>query len=202
MSLYSLTRFVTLFPTQHRALHTDLLALSSKLLNFSAYEKVDERVLAAVSQLLSALPFIGGKVGAANLWQKSVTETLASAWSAFLGLRSTFPTGSEFKSSPNRLSHWYRTLARSPVTPPSVGDPLVSIPVNLDRLRCYITILCDLLKCINPFLLIDGDWFHDRSATHRAVQVPIGPLVGFSTTLLGCTASEQVRIAQPLSMRS
>ena len=46
----------------------------------------------AASQLFAALPTIGGKVGAVNFWRKSLDETLAFGWEAFLSLRTTFPT--------------------------------------------------------------------------------------------------------------
>ncbi|KAI0304160.1 hypothetical protein BC826DRAFT_215112 [Russula brevipes] len=54
---------------------------------------------------------------------------------------------------------------------PYKEDAIVSIPLNLDRLRCAVLALCDLLM----------------STTARAIQLPLGALVGFSQALLSCT---------------
>ncbi|KAF7985251.1 hypothetical protein HWV62_7918 [Athelia sp. TMB] len=55
-------------------------------------------------------------------------------------------------------------------------DPVTWIPLNIDRLRCGVIIICDLL----------------RSITHRPVQIPLGSLVRFTMELLSATAEEQV----------
>ncbi|KAJ7904735.1 hypothetical protein B0H14DRAFT_3421490 [Mycena olivaceomarginata] len=64
------------------------------------------------------LHFTGGKVGAANLWRKSVDDTLAFGWTSFLSVRSTF-----------------LVEGRVPQLPAATEEPLVSIPLNVDRLR-------------------------------------------------------------------
>jgi hypothetical protein len=35
---------------------------------------------------------------------------------------------------------------------------------------------------------------HNSSTTHRPIQIPIGPLVKFITTLLSCTTDDKVRL--------
>lgn len=99
-------------------------------------------------------------MGAVNLWRKSLDDTLAFSRTAFECLRTTFPSQSQRKSNPN---------------PPGSEDPLVWIPLNIDRLRCGVYVLCDLL----------------RSTTQRPVQLPAGPLVKFVMDLLSTTAEDQ-----------
>ncbi|KAJ8086825.1 hypothetical protein PM082_005650 [Marasmius tenuissimus] len=66
------------------------------------------------------------------------------------------------------------TFGDGQVSDPSL-DPAASVSLNLERLRSSIPILCHLL----------------RSPTSRPVQVPIGPLVKFVTTLMAITEDEQ-----------
>lgn len=89
--LATLARLVPLYPTLHRASHTALSALSLRFLNGSVPNPTSNALLEAASHLYAVLHFTGGKVGAANLWRKSVDQTLAFGWSAFFALRTTFP---------------------------------------------------------------------------------------------------------------
>jgi hypothetical protein len=90
-SLAVLARLIPLYPSLHRAQHAGLQSLSLKFLNGAVHSSTDPGLLEAASRLYSVLHFTGGKVGAVNLWRKSVDETLTFAWSAFLSLRTTFP---------------------------------------------------------------------------------------------------------------
>ncbi|KAI0700754.1 rRNA processing/ribosome biogenesis-domain-containing protein [Cytidiella melzeri] len=62
---------------------------------------------------------------------------------------------------------------KSPSQP--LGDPLIIIPMNIDRLRIAVKVLSDLLRTSNP----------------RPVAVPIGPLVNLCVELLSCSAQGQ-----------
>lgn len=54
-------------------------------------------------------------------------------------------------------------------------DPHVAIPLNLDRLRCFVVIIDDLLG----------------TGTQRSVQVPIGSLHKFAIALLTSTTTDR-----------
>ncbi|KAG6833947.1 hypothetical protein H0H87_007958 [Tephrocybe sp. NHM501043] len=127
--LETLARLVPVYPTLYRASHTALSALSLRFLDGSAPNPTRNSLLNAASSLYSVLHFTGGKVGAANLWRKSVDETLAFGWNAFLALRTTFPN-----DGPNGANS------------PNIDDALIGIPLNLDRLRSCTVVLCNLLS--------------------------------------------------------
>ena len=87
----TLTRLIPLYPTTHRATSTTLSAFILRYLNGSPTGFTNAAILSAASQLYAVLPLTGGKVGATNLWRKSLDETLAFGWEAFHCLRTTFP---------------------------------------------------------------------------------------------------------------
>ncbi|KAJ7639023.1 rRNA processing/ribosome biogenesis-domain-containing protein [Roridomyces roridus] len=153
----TLTLIIPLYPTLHKTSHSALSALALKFLNGNPVKPTNKALAGAASRLYSVLHFTGGKVGAANLWRKSVEETLAFGWTAFFSLRTTFHVEGQ------------RPLM-------SMEEPLSSIPLNLDRVRLSVLVLCDLLK----------------TTTHRPVQVPLGPLIKFAVALLSCTTDDQI----------
>ncbi|KAI0939408.1 hypothetical protein AcW1_004463 [Taiwanofungus camphoratus] len=162
LAITTLSHLVPLYPTLHRALHGSLSSCTLKFLNGSAPNPTSKNLLAAASQLYSIMPVTGGKVGASNLWRQSLDETLSFLWGAFLSLRTTFPS-----------------VTGVPVTQQSGSsreDPVIAVPLNLDRLRAGVHILCDLL----------------RTATSRPVVLPLGPLVRIVLALLRCTPEEKV----------
>ncbi|KAI0050180.1 hypothetical protein FA95DRAFT_1555880 [Auriscalpium vulgare] len=160
-ALDTLVALIPLFPTLHKALHGPLTGLCLRQLNGSAPQPTNAALLEAASRLYAVLPVTGGKVGAAALWRKELDETLAFAWTALLSVRTTFPH--DARLYPPRSQQ------------PSNEDPLVTVPLNIDRLRCATVILSDLLKF----------------ATARPVQVPVGALVKFCQALLSCTPEEK-----------
>lgn len=145
--LTTLTRLIPHYPTLHRASHAALSALSLRFLSGTAPAPTSAPLLKAASQLYTVLHLTGGKVGAANLCKKSVDETLAFGWTAFLSIRSTFPHQGIFLS-PISLSIFSDTrhLGNNIPPPAAVNDPLINIPLNVDRLRCSVIILCDLFR--------------------------------------------------------
>ncbi|TFK43691.1 rRNA processing/ribosome biogenesis-domain-containing protein [Crucibulum laeve] len=159
--LETLTKLIPLYPTTNRSSHSALSALCLRFLNGSAPAPTDGRLLKAASSLYATLHLTGGKVGAANIWRKSLDETLSFAWGAFLSVRTTFP--SEVRNAINGLAI-------------TNDDPISSISLNLDRLRCSVVILNDLLS----------------ATTHRPVQVPVGYLVKLIAALLMCDGEEKI----------
>ncbi|KAJ6490373.1 rRNA processing/ribosome biogenesis-domain-containing protein, partial [Mycena vitilis] len=157
--LSTLALIIPIYPTLHRASHSALSALCLGLLNGNPFKPSNTSLATTASRLYAVLHFTGGKVGAANLWRKSVDDTLAFGWTSFHSVRTTF-----------------LVEGRAPRSQAATEEPLISIPLNVDRLRCSILVLCDLLK----------------TTTHRPVQVPLGPLVKFAVALLSCTTDEKI----------
>ncbi|KAF7798339.1 hypothetical protein EIP86_009560 [Pleurotus ostreatoroseus] len=135
--------------------------MSLRFLNGSAPKPVPEPLLQSASNLYATLHHTGGKVGAANQWRKSVDDTLSFGWGALLKLRTTFNTQS-YDQFASRASS-------------SNEDPLISIPLHLDRLRAAAAVLEDLLRSSNP----------------RPVPLPIGSIVRFCQALVSCTRDEK-----------
>ncbi|KAH0587795.1 hypothetical protein J132_06140 [Termitomyces sp. J132] len=127
--LTTLARLVPLYPTLYRPSYTALSTLVLRFLNGSAPNPTSDSLLRSASRLYTVLHFTGGKIGAANLWRKSLDETLVFGWNAFLALRTTFPSDA----------------VNVPISP-SIDEALIGVPLHLDRLRCCTVILCDLLS--------------------------------------------------------
>ncbi|KAJ6515674.1 rRNA processing/ribosome biogenesis-domain-containing protein [Mycena sanguinolenta] len=157
--LSTLALIIPLYPTLHRSSHAALSTLSLSFLNGNPFKLPSLLLTRTASRLYVVLHFTGGKVGAANLWRKSVDDTLAFGWTSFLSVRSTF-----------------LVEERVPQPPPATEEPLISVPLNVDRLRCSVLVLCDLLK----------------TTTHRPVQLPLGPLTKFALALLSCKTDQKV----------
>ncbi|KAJ7590791.1 rRNA processing/ribosome biogenesis-domain-containing protein [Mycena floridula] len=115
--LDTLTCLLPLYPNVFRASHTPLSNLALRLLSGGILPPPSEQMIHSASKLYAALHVTGGKVGAANLWRKSVDETLEFGWNAFLSLRTTFPTDG------HRV---HKGLLNQ--------DPISTIPLNLERL--------------------------------------------------------------------
>jgi hypothetical protein len=75
---------------------------------------------------------------------------------------------------------------------PNLQDAIVTVPLNLDRLRCAVLALCDLLTYAFLKKKFDStvSSVDIRSPTARAVQLPLGALVSFSEALLSCTCDD------------
>ncbi|KAF8204795.1 rRNA processing/ribosome biogenesis-domain-containing protein [Pholiota molesta] len=131
LCMETLTRLIPLYPTTHRASSGALSAFTLRYLNGSPTGFTNEFILHSASQLYATIPLTGGKVGAVNLWRKSLEETLAFGWEAFYALRTTSLIEGQ-------------NIAR----PVPSDEPQFAIPINQDRLLCSIVILCDLLRAI------------------------------------------------------
>jgi hypothetical protein len=105
----------------------------------------------AASELYSVLHLTGGKVGSIKLWRKSMDESLAFGWDAFMSLRTTFKHPGELKSLLKKVC---AELLVDQHSRPAVGnaDPQVVIPLNLNRLRSSIVSLCQLLSYVDDAL--------------------------------------------------
>lgn len=94
--LDTLAHIVSLYPSLCRPLQTALSNVALSHLNGSAPNPTQVAMVEASSRLYSVLPLTGGKVGAAALWRKSLDDTVAFAWGAFLQLRTTYPNQGVF----------------------------------------------------------------------------------------------------------
>ncbi|KAF7301847.1 RIX1 domain-containing protein [Mycena indigotica] len=167
--LATLTRLLPIYPTLHRANQTALSSLCFVFLNGNAFKPPHDNLVNAASELYATLHLTGGKVGAVNLWRKSVDDALSFGWTALSSLRTTFLVDGDFHFSYLNFAPKLRS-GRLPQPPPGASEPLTWIPLNLDRLRCTIVVLQKL------FL----------AAAQRPVQVPLGALVKFASALVAC----------------
>ena len=81
---------MSLYPTLCRPLHGQLSNAALRSLNGSAPTPVPTELVEACSRLYAVLPLTGGRVNAPNLWRKSLDDTVAFAWGAFLQVRTTY----------------------------------------------------------------------------------------------------------------
>lgn len=130
LAMDTLRDMVILYPSLNRASCSSITNMCHQILNGSAPQRTNKLLLHNAAGLYAVLHYTGGKVGAANLWKKSVDETLQCLWAASIGLRTTFPV----KNGP---------LPSSGLT---CDDPVLAIALNLDRLQCSAAALCSLLR--------------------------------------------------------
>ncbi|KIK44256.1 hypothetical protein CY34DRAFT_802866 [Suillus luteus UH-Slu-Lm8-n1] len=164
LALGALKDMVILYPSLNRASSSSITAMCHQILNGSAPQRTNNLLLHNTARLYAVLHYTGGKVGAANLWKKSVDETLQCLWAALMGLRTTFPANNNNNNNNN-----------PPSSGPAYDDPVLNIALNLDRLQCSAAALRSLL----------------RTTIQRPVQVPIGRIMEFCLFLLSCTAKEE-----------
>ncbi|KAI9056538.1 hypothetical protein FKP32DRAFT_1599270 [Trametes sanguinea] len=167
----TLSHIVSLYPSLCRPLLGPLSNVALRYLNGSAPTPTASSMVEACSKLYSVLPLTGGKVGASGLWRKSLDDTLAFVWGAFLQLRTTYNDPA------------YANMARQPLSP---EDPIISVPLALDRLRGGVQVIQDLL----------------RAATSRPISVPIGSLVRLCLVLLQCEENEKADAGVDPTVRS
>jgi len=144
--LTTLVNLVTLYPTLHKPSYPALSSLALRFLDGNPYAPVSRDLLDAASRLYSVIHVTGGKVGASSLWRKTLDETLAFGMNAFWSLRTTFATQGMLKS----FTKSYNASDNVPTAPVNVSvppneDPVIFIPLQLDRLNCAITIFDDLM---------------------------------------------------------
>ena len=140
----TLTRLITLYPIAHRASSAALSAFSLRYLNGSATSPSKTKLLDAISRLYSVLHLTGGKVGAVNLWRKSMEEALSFNYESLSSLRSTFPDEGMLYTYKISLLN---IVSGQTIKRQTTNEPQIHVPLNLDRLRCTITILCNLMRC-------------------------------------------------------
>ncbi|KAH9045464.1 hypothetical protein EDB85DRAFT_2070270 [Lactarius pseudohatsudake] len=160
LAIDSLSALVPLYTTLHKTLHGRLSALCLRQIGVSAGYPTNSSLARAASRLYSVLPATGGKVGSTTLWRKSVDEVMALSWASLHALRTTFRKDASI--GPLRQ---HQSLQE---------DPMVSIPLHIDRLRGAVFALSGLLE----------------STASRAVQLPLGALVNLSQALLSCTPGD------------
>ena len=74
------------------------------------------------------------------------------------------------------------------------NDPVVNIPLNLDRLRCCVAILHDLFRYSTFFVKRQELDALLRTPTPRPVQLPLGLLVRFIIGILTSSSETQVSV--------
>lgn len=147
LSIQTLAQLVPLYPSLHKALSQRLFVLCNQIFSGSVHHATDN-LLDATVNLYSVLHFLGGKVAGTNLWRNCLEEILQFSWSAWLALRTTFPTSAQ-------LSHKAIGHLRPPDgKPPNlilhantiIGNPLEAVAFNLDRLKYSVSTISALLR--------------------------------------------------------
>ncbi len=151
LAIDALSVLIPLYPTLHKALHGRLSAVCLRQFNGTVGQPTDDSLARATSRLYSVLPFTGGKVGAAVLWRKSVEEILSIGWASLYAIRTTFPNDGLINYPPFQLKQSSANVAPPKQYQPYKEDATLSIPLNLDRLRCVVLALSDLLTYTRPF---------------------------------------------------
>ncbi|EJF56606.1 hypothetical protein DICSQDRAFT_71225 [Dichomitus squalens LYAD-421 SS1] len=159
LAIDTLEHIVSLYPSLCRPLHNQLSNVALRSLNGSAPTPMSDKLVEACSRLYAVLPLTGGKVNAPSLWRKSLDDTMTFAWGAFLQVRTTYPD---------------RGYGVPHLAPPS-DDPIVDVPLALDRLRAATRVIGDLL----------------RTSTSRPISLPVGPLVRLCLALLQSTLEDK-----------
>ncbi|KAG8218676.1 hypothetical protein J3R82DRAFT_4343 [Butyriboletus roseoflavus] len=175
-SIRTLAQLVPLYPSLHKALSQRLYALCHQIFSGSVRHATD-CLLDATVNLYAALHFLGGKIGGANLWRTCLDEVLQFSWSAWLALRTTFPTSAQLShkaigylcSADGKLSN---PLSHADTT---TGNPLTTVALNLDRLKSGVSAIGALL----------------RAPVSRPVKVPIGHLAAFCWCLLASSLDDE-----------
>ncbi|KAH8094810.1 rRNA processing/ribosome biogenesis-domain-containing protein [Cristinia sonorae] len=155
----TLTHLIPTYPALHRASQTALTNFAMLYLNGSAPQSLPAPVVKAASRFYAVLHHTGGKVGGASQWRKAVDETLAFCWDALSSIRTTFPAENS-----------------GTVSVSNQGDPVVGVPLGLDRLSVGVQVLQELM----------------HSSNLRPVVLPIGSIVKLCVALLRCTTTDIV----------
>ena len=90
--LNSITSLVSAFPNLHRPLYQPLQNLALEFMDAHARSAVPppNGIVWHAAELLALLPNTSGKVKSAELWRKSVDDSLAVCWIAFRSIRTTY----------------------------------------------------------------------------------------------------------------
>ncbi|KAL7282519.1 hypothetical protein ACG7TL_003990 [Trametes sanguinea] len=183
----TLSHIVSLYPSLCRPLLGPLSNVALRYLNGSTPTPMSTSMVEACSKLYCVLPLTGGKVGAAGLWRKALDDTLAFVWGAFLQLRTTYDDPA------------YASMARQP---PSSEDPIISVPLALDRLRGGVRVIQDLLRLRiarllrTTLALLEGSRLHDSTLSSRLVRAAMPFLtVLLSTRTQSAPGNEQEGVA-------
>ncbi|TCD69857.1 hypothetical protein EIP91_005934 [Steccherinum ochraceum] len=147
----TLTHLIPVYPSLHRPSQNALSNFAMLYLNGSAPQSLPVPIVEGASKLYSVLHHMGGKVGAATQWRKSVDDTLSFCWGAISSLRTTFPANN---------------TGISPA--PAQGDPVTGVPLNLDRLRIGVLVLRDLLQYVYP----DIDTLLSLTSSNKFIKFP------------------------------
>ena len=140
----TLAHLIILYPTAHRASSANITAFCLRYLSDSSSSWNNIDIMNAASELYSVLHVTGGKVGSINLWRKSVDQTLAFGWDAFLLLRTTFNHKGGVESLFERCAELFIDQQSRPSL--TAGDPQMLIPLNLHKLRSSVVTLGHLLS--------------------------------------------------------
>ena len=166
MTYKEILRLVTLFPTQLRALHSQLQSISQVWMTDQPIKPEIRRISMS---LASTLHLMSGKVNGPKAWRIELDDAVRRASDLLESLRMSFR--SSFLKPGVHLAST-ASLAQNHAS----DDPLKELPDRQSQLHNTITYIHELLK----------------SRPSRHVQLPVGKLVQLSLVLLRVHANDNV----------
>ncbi|KAG6378759.1 rRNA processing/ribosome biogenesis-domain-containing protein [Boletus reticuloceps] len=168
-SIRSLAQLLPLYPSLHKALSQRLFALCHQIFSGSTYHAT-ESLLDATVNLYAVLHFLGGKVGGTNLWRNSLDESQ--------------------RISAHLMANYPIPLLHADAM---AGNPLTTVALNLDRLKCGVNAIGALLRYLEIVATCAPiSHQHRRVPVSRPVRVPIGHLATLCWCLLTSTHDDEV----------
>ncbi|KZT62855.1 hypothetical protein CALCODRAFT_462159 [Calocera cornea HHB12733] len=159
LCLRTLSHMLYLYPNAHRSLQSSLNKLCLENLKGASPTPSPAALRQATATLFAMVSVTGGKVGAADRWNKNMLGALRAAADCVKVLRAT----SQPPAQTPLLDH-----VEVFSFPPFPEDPLDTIPIALDRLRCMASVVEALF----------------RFPASRPVSVPIGAIIQLCTMML------------------
>ncbi|KZS97888.1 hypothetical protein SISNIDRAFT_481768 [Sistotremastrum niveocremeum HHB9708] len=159
----ALKRIVVTFPSQHRALLSQINATSDLCLSQEASPDllVDKSI-----DLVSSLHLVAGKVGAGAAWRSRVDRVLQEASDCLLSIRSTYSDpNSQNLSRTNGTAHDPRAAS---------GPSMTGTATHFKKLHRSVDILLSLLKAYSP----------------RQLELPLAELVNLGLRMMRCKIDE------------
>ncbi|KAG8901834.1 hypothetical protein FRC00_004232 [Tulasnella sp. 408] len=131
--LETLHALISIYPSVQRTGQSSLQKLALRHVSGTFPSPTPPEILSSASKLLATLHVSSGKTASSASWKKTIEGALATAAESLSTLRTTFT------STP--------PVARSGLEVPKLpDDPMIAMPLALDRLRCMTSVVSALLQ--------------------------------------------------------
>ncbi|KAG8896569.1 hypothetical protein FRB99_008832 [Tulasnella sp. 403] len=153
--LDTLTALMSSYSSTMRPLVVPVHRFALRQLAGSFPNPTDDDVRKAAAKTLVSLHLAAGKTGSSAAWKKIADDAIGAATHCVQTLRSTFDEDIRLPNSTLELASFPQ-------------DPIMSVPMSLDRLKCMVDLIQALLSTYND----------------RPVSVPLGAIVSLVLLLL------------------